>query len=475
MVAHAMSTTAAPPPPPPSSSHAPNVAARPRVAAVRRWSLKATDVYLFVVANVVLMTAMWVRHGGADTSFGGVLTGIGQLTGLYAQFAILAQLLLMSRSPWLEQLAGRERLVVWHRWVGFSSVALLAAHTVTITLGYAAQNHSSVGSQSWDLLRNYPDILMATVGLGLFFLVAATSVRALRSRLRYETWFAIHLYAYLALALGFAHQFATGGDFITDRSARLYWAGLMVCAIGSLVVFRFGQPLWYSYRHRLRIAEVFRESDGVVSILISGDDLHRLAAAPGQFFVWRFLTRDRWWRAHPFSLSAVPDGRRLRITVKAVGDDTNDLQRLRRGVRVIAEGPYGHLTSSLRRRRKILLIAGGVGITPLRALFEEFVTARSDVVLLYRARKWDDVLFRTELDEMAKSRDAIVHYKVGRRGSKAMPIDPLRAEELARLVPDVRQRDVFLCGPPEMAATTRRSLRRLGVADDQIHSEAFAY
>ncbi len=449
--------------------------ARPRVATARRWSLRSGDVVAFVLANLVLMTAMWVRHGGATVSFGGVMTGIGQLTGLYAQFAVLAQLALMSRSPWLEQLAGRERLVNWHRWVGFSCVALLAAHTVAITIGYAAQNNSSVGSQSWDLLRNYPDILMATVGLALFFLVAATSVRLLRSRLKYETWYGIHLYAYLALALGFAHQFATGGDFVTDKVARAYWIGLMVVSIGSLVVFRFGQPLWYSYRHRLRIAKVIRENDGVVSIVITGDDLHRLAAAPGQFFVWRFLTRDRWWRAHPFSLSAMPDGKYLRITVKAVGDDTTDIHRLRPGVRVIAEGPYGHLTSQLRTRKKILLIAGGVGITPLRALFEEFTTSRSDVVLVYRARKWDDVLFREELDHLAKERGAVVHYKVGRRGTKAMPIDPLRAEELARLVPDVRQRDVFLCGPPDMAAVTRRSLRRLGVADEQIHSEAFSY
>ena len=273
----------------------------------------------------------------------------------------------------------------------------------------------------------------------------------------------------------FAHQFATGGDFITDRTARWYWAGLMAFAIGSVLVFRFSQPLLYSYRHRLRVENVVQEADGVSSIIIGGDDLHRLAAAPGQFFVWRFLTRHHWWRAHPFSLSAVPDGTRLRITVKAVGDGTHDLQRVHRGTRVIAEGPYGHLTSTLRTRQKVLLIAGGVGITPLRALFEELTSTPSDVVLLYRARKWDDVLFRAELDELAKRRGATIHYKVGRRGTKAMPVDPLRAEELGRLVPDVRQRDIFLCGPPEMAATTRRSLHRLGVTEQHIHSEAFAY
>ena len=69
-----------------------------------------------------------------------------------------------------------------------------------------------------------------------------------------------------------------------------------------LVVFRLGVPLVRSLRHRLHVTRVMEEAPGVVSIEIGGVRLDRLGARAGQFFTWRFLTRDHWWEAHPFSL-----------------------------------------------------------------------------------------------------------------------------------------------------------------------------
>ena len=93
--------------------------------------------------------------------------------------------------------------------------------------------------------------------------------------------------------------------------------------------------------------DVTAEAPGVVSIYLSGRDLDALDAQSGQFFLWRFLTPDRWWKAHPFSLSAAPTKRGLRITVKDLGDDTHALQHVRPGTRVFAEGPYGTFTADL--------------------------------------------------------------------------------------------------------------------------------
>ena len=146
----------------------------------------------------------------------------------------------------------------------------------------------------------------------------------MRRRLRYETWYFVHLYAYLGVALAFSHQLATGTDFVGEPAARAYWTALYVATLGALVVFRLGVPLVRSALARpARRARASRRAPGV--------DLDRdrrragssaLKARAGQFFTWRFLTRDRWWEAHPFSLSAAPDGRRLRITVKGLGDYT---------------------------------------------------------------------------------------------------------------------------------------------------------
>ena len=460
------------------TTEAANVTVRESVPpAPRQWGLRTRDVEAVLAVNLLLITAMWVRHGGiaSVSDSGGALTAAGQLTGLYGTFASLVALALMARMPWLEQLVGAAHLADWHRWAGVATVSLLVAHTGLITLGYAASTNSGIWAQFWDFLTTYPDVLMATVGLALLVAVGVTSARAARRRLPYETWYVIHLYAYLGIALGFAHQLAVGTDFVSDPVARGYWIVLYVGTAAVILVFRVAVPLAAANRYQLRVASVVPDADGVVSISIAGRHLDRLAVSAGQFFLWRFLTRDGWWRAHPFSLSAEPDGRRLRITVEAVGDYTSLLQRVRPGTRLMAEGPYGTLTATRRTQPKVLLIAGGVGITPLRALLGELSRESADVVLLYRASDWNRVLLKDELDELGASRRVTIRYLVGRRGSAELPQDPFTPRALRRAVPDALTRDVYVCGPDGMMAVVRDGLHKLGVPDARIHFERFAY
>jgi ferredoxin-NADP reductase len=205
------------------------------------------------------------------------------------------------------------------------------------------------------------------------------------------------------------------------------------------VIFRLGVPLVRSVWHDLRVARVLEEGPTVTSIEIEGRRLGALKARAGQFFTWRFLTRDRWWEAHPFSLSAAPDGRRLRITVKGLGDYTSALRAIPPGTRVIAEGPFGAFTTAARRRPRVALIAGGVGITPIRALLEDMPGGPGDIAVVYRALAEGDVILRAELDELATRRGAEVHYVIG---------EPLSPERLLALVPDIAARDVYVCGSP---------------------------
>ncbi len=448
-----------------------------RVAHPRTWSITALDMGAFVVGNALLIGAMWVRHGGLAElgSPGGLVTAAGQLTALFGTYLVLIQLVLMSRSPWLDQAFGMDRLAAAHRWVGFGCVWLLVAHGILTPIGYALGDGSGVLDEGWTLVTTYPFVLWAVVGLGLFIAVAVSSMRAARRRLSYETWHGIHLYAYLAVALTFAHQLVVGADFADDPIARLYWIGLYVATAATILVFRFGQPIRVSLRHRLRVANVVREAPGVVSIYLTGRELDRLAIRSGQYLVCRFLTRDGWWRGHPFSISAAPNGEWLRVTVKDLGDDSNRLQRLKVGTPVFVEGPYGALTGARRTRSRVLLVAGGIGITPLRALLEELPVRPGEMTLIYRARRQKDLVFRSELDAIAAANGAVVHYLVGRRGSWEMPVEPLGPASLGALVPDVTSRDVYVCGPTPMMHAVQRSLRVLGVPASQIHSERFAY
>jgi predicted ferric reductase len=457
-----------------ASDTMPNSHPRP-VPLPRTWSIGGTEMVAVLVGNAGLILAMWVRHGGLEQldTLGGQLTAIGQLTALFGTYVALIQLVLMSRSPWLDQEFGMDGLAAAHRWLGFACVWLLLGHVVFTTVGYSLGDGSTVVGEFVTLITTYPYVLMALASGGLFAMVAISSIKAARRRLAYETWYGLHLYAYLAIALGFLHQLYTGADFIHDPVAVGYWVALYIATAALVLTFRVGHPIWQSVRHRLRVSVVVDEAPGIFSIYLSGRDLDQLAVRSGQFFVWRFLTRDGWWRAHPFSISSAPNGAWLRITIKELGDWSTALRHIPIGTRVFIEGPYGAMTGARRTRHKVLFIAGGIGITPLRALLEALPGRPGDLMLLYRVRDPAQIVFRAELEELARARDARIHYVTGRRDPQRG--DPLGAAALEHIVPDILERDIYLCGPVPMMQRVEATLRTLGVPDGQIHAERFAY
>jgi len=443
----------------------------------RVWPITGRDMVAILLGNAIFILAMWVRHGGIAQlgTPGGALIAIGQVSGLIGTYLALMQLLLMARMPWLDQAFGMDRLTAAHRWIGFATVWLIAAHGFFITAGYATSEGSSFLGEAWTILTTFDFVVLATIGFGMFVLVGVTSMRVVRNAVSYENWFVLHLLAYLAIAFGFLHQVLLGADFLHDPLARIYWSALYAVTFGLLIGFRILGPIRLNLRHRFTVASVVEEGPGVVSIYVTGRHLDRLPLRSGQYFVWRFLDGPKWWSGHPFSISSAPNGAWIRTTVKALGDDTRRYQRLKAGTPVLLEGPYGVLTGMRRSRRKVTLIAGGIGVTPLRALLEALPGKAGDLTLLYRARQPKHVIFRRELDTLAERRGARVHYLVGRRGSIDMPGDPLDADAIDRIVPDIAGHDVYICGPVEMMDRLTETLLDLGVPPKRIHVERFAY
>jgi predicted ferric reductase len=424
------------------------------------------------------MAALWLwwRDQPRDLyTFGGWLTAAGRVTGLLAGYGVAVQLLLMSRAPALDRGIGTDRLARWHAFSGAYTVSLMLVHTVLITWGYAVSAKEGVIPQMSFLLTSYPDVLMATVALALFLLIAVLSVRAIYRRVRYETWYYVHFYTYLGLGLAFAHVFADGNEFRSDESARIAWSALYIAVGLVLFTYRIVIPIISAFRHRLRVVSVKREAPGVTSLYIAGRDLAALRPQPGQFFRWRFLTRDGWWQSHPFSLSIAPRAKikRLRITVKALGDYTAALQHVKPGTRVTAEGPYGAITAALRGPRKVALLAGGIGITAIRALAEAFADgAPHEVVLLYRVNEAREIVFRAELESLSRRGALDVHYLIGPPGSAADVFVPGR---LVAVLPDIADRDVFVCGPAGFTETAERALHEAGVSASRVHAERFQF
>ena len=451
----------APPAGPPGSLPRSAVRARPRL------------VLALMAAGAAAVLWLWWHGTPTLHGFGDWLTNAGRITGLEAGYGVIILVALMARIPPVERGVGADRLSRWHSMGGRYVIGLIVAHALLIIWGYAVTAHTAVTSQTWTLLKSYPDVLMASVAGLLLVMIAIVSARAVRPRMRYETWYYLHFYTYLAVALAFSHQFADGAEFMTNAAARVTWSVLYITVGAAIVWYRFITPVRQAARHKYRVQSVKSEAPGVVSIVIGGHGLSALRAESGQFFRWRFLTRGLWWTSSPYSLSAPPQRDRLRITVKAAGDHSKALRRLKPGTRVIAEGPYGAMTGAARSRNKVLLIAGGVGITPLRALLESLPAAPGDLTLIYRVSTLRDAVFREELKQLADRRGAKVWFVAGSRTE--LDGNPLSGGELTRRVPGLTEHDVYLCGPPGLTAAVTRELLGAGVRRRHIHHESFEF
>ena len=412
--------------------------------------------------------AVTAETSGQLTAAGGVATFAGNLTGLVGTYLALMMVLLVSRIPFVERVLGQDGLLRWHRRLAPWPISLLIAHALLLTVGYAQAARTGLWHQVDTLIMSYPDILTATVGLALMCLAGVVSIRAIRRRLRREVWWTIHLYLYLALAISFAHVIVLGQSFVGHPLTQVVWSVAWAGTAGLVLAYRMGLPMLRSFRHRLRVAEVRPEGPGVVSVICEGQHLERLAVSGGQFFCWRFLTRDMWWQAHPYSLSALPQPPYMRLTVKGVGDHSAALARLKPGTRVAVEGPYGTFTRHAQRRPRALLIAAGIGVTAVRALLEDLPRSTRPVVVL-RATRREDLVLGAEIADLVKRRGGKLHELTGAREQAT-----INERSLPRIVPDFSQRDIYVCGPEGFVAEVVGVARSLGVPGEAIHHEAFA-
>lgn len=406
---------------------------------------------------------------GALSATGGILIAVGRLAGFVGAYLLLLMVLLVGRVPWLERALGQDRLVRWHRRLAPWALVLVCVHVVTITLGYAESARVGPLRQLWTFLSSYPWMLAAVAGFLLLVTAGVASVRAVRRRVKYETWWAVHLYMYIGLALAFGHQLTTGASFVGHPLTRLYWIGLWLATAGVVLVCRVLLPVGRSLRHQLRVVSVQEEGPGVYALVLAGRRLDRLAVSGGQYFQWRFLTKGLWWHSHPFSLSALPRPPYLRLTVKAVGDQSRAIARLRPGTRVLIEGPYGTFTGHARTVPRVALIGAGVGVTPLRALLEELPPA-VDVSMVVRTSGTDDLVHGRELRAMVAERGGRLRHLPGSR--KQVRFDHT---VLHTLVPDIAERDVYICGPAGFSRDVVRAAESLGVPDARIHQEEFSF
>ncbi len=445
-----------------------------RKSTFRKFSAAGTDWAALITGGGLGLTLALSATTLRQSDFAGLYStvqSVSRICALVGTYFAIVGIFLVARIPWVERGVGHDRLVTWHRKLGPYSLFLIGFHVLFVLIGYGGQDNIPLYSEMWQLLTTFDWMWFALAGFVLMIMAGVTSYKKARAKMSYETWWIIHVYTYLAIAASFMHQILNGQMFIGHPLNRAYWTALYIFMGLSILIWRIGIPLVRSMRHNLKVDKIVVEGPGVVSVIMRGRNLHKLAAEGGQFFGWRFFARGHFLMSHPYSLSAAPTEHFLRITVKDLGDHSRSLALLKRNTRVFVEGPYGAFTAGRSTRPHIVLIGGGVGITPVRALMDEFKDG-VEMDLIYRASRQEDLVLREELDYMAYNSGGTirVHYLVGSRKNH-----PMDSRSLKALVPRFADCDIYICGPGPLVEAVREAAQDLGVPKNRFHDEAFAF
>jgi len=446
-----------------------------------RYACRALRADLLVVAlwaSGAAAAALFLASGEAAQfgSVADVLTSLGTIAGLVGTDFILVMLVLAARVPLLDRTIGHDRAVAVHRSLGKPALYLLLGHAVLLLLGYAVAESINPIAEIGSMLA-IPDMPLAVIALGLMIAVVVTSLVAVRRRFSYEGWHLVHLLSYVAVAFALPHQLSVGGVLAEGTVQRAYWISLYALALGSILVFRFVQPVVTSLRHRLTVSSVSTIAPGVVSIHLHGRNLRALGSAGGQFFIWRFWTGATWWHSHPISLSSMPTDDAARITVRDLGAGSARISAIPAGTVVSIEGPYGLFTDAARTSPKLAIAAAGVGVTPIRALVEHARFAPGEATILLRASSMDETYLWDEVRAIAEAKGARVYVMVGHRShsgpSWMTEDDARRGVSIRSTFPDLADSDLYLCGPSAWLDSIEADAMATGMPSHQIHAERF--
>lgn len=213
----------------------------------------------------------------------------------------------------------------------------------------------------------------------------------------------------------------------------------------------------------------------------SNDGLLPFTFVPGQFLNVAFgIGGARMNRS--YSISSSPTQRDyVELTVRreprgAVSRHMNDLLKV--GDRIEAGGPVGKFTFTGTEADSIVLVSGGVGITPMMSI-TRFLTERSwagDIFFIYACRTPTDFIFANEVAALQRRNPKL---RVAVTISQAEGTDwkgargRITKEWLTRTVPALASRRIHLCGPPAMMDSTKAILTELGVSPGRVKTEAF--
>ena len=396
-----------------------------------------------------------------------VAIGYSGLAMMGLQFGLTARFRYVT-APW-----GEDVIYHFHRQISLVAVALVIAHPVILFI---------IRPELLALLNSFTAPWRARfAALSTYSLIALVAMAIWRQklRLRYETWHLTHIVlAVVAVAAGIFHM--VGWSFyFGDPWKRALWIGLTIFWIGLLLYVRVIKPL-FVLRRPYRIAEVHKERGDTWTLVMKPDGHDGFRFRPGQFGWLTIYGSPFKITAHPFSFSssaAASDGS-VAMSIRKLGDFTSTIDEAPVGRRVYIDGPYGAFTIG-NPADMHLLIAGGVGITPMMSIIATLADQgdKRPLVLLYGSKSWDDITFREELEVMKTRLNLTVVHVLenppdGWTGERGF----IDAELLERHLPrPYADHEYFICGPGVMMDAIEQALEELKVPIAKYHSERYSF
>ena len=397
----------------------------------------------------------------------------------YVGFAILVlELSLVSRVQRAAAAFGLDVLQQFHKEIGIAAFCLLLTHPVLLVVAGYPRRIVGFGSPvPWS-------VASGTVAFLLLVVLLVLSVGRKRLRLSYEVWQATHGLLAIALLVAAGVHVAAVGRFVASKPMAVLCLLYVFLPVAFFAFYRLVRPLLLM-RTPWKVVENRQEAGEARTLRLApvGHPGWRGGFQAGQF-AWLYLGRSPLsYDQHPISLSssgdAAAESGEIAFTVKDLGNWSGGrVPEVRPGERVWVDGPYGVFTLDREQGPGYAMLAGGVGITPLRSMLVT-MAEREDVrpvVLFYAVRRPDDLIFREELLALQQRMNLKVVYVVGEPSPGwEGETGRITADLLRKHLPPKQYRrwQYFVCGPSPMMDAMEELLPQLGVPAQNIHTERF--